>query len=261
MNCDESQTYLSAYLDDELDVASVLRMQQHLESCSDCRLAHEQQLALRAALRDPDLYAPTAPDFAERIQALVRRAAHEEAGSRRSAWFRAFSFESSRWAVPIAALVALVATVGGLLTIKNLRSSHQQLIADAVIAGHIRSLQAGHLVDVPSSDRHTIKPWFQGKLDFSPAAPDLSEFGWSLIGGRLDYIDRRPVAALVYQRRLHNINVFMWPNQDAADDGIKQQDAQGYQILHWNAANMTYWIVSDLNNKELAEFARALHGH
>lgn len=260
MNCEESQIYLSAYLDDELDVASILRMQQHLENCSNCQLAHEQQVALRSALRDPGLYAQPAPDFAKRIQTLVRRAAREEAGSRRPASFRPFRFESLRW-LPAAALIVIVATVGGLLTINNLRSSHQQLIADAVITGHIRSLQAGHLVDVPSSDRHTVKPWFQGKLDFSPPVPDLSELGWSLIGGRLDYIDRRAVAALVYQRRLHYINVFMWPNQEAADDSIKQQDAQGYQILHWKGADTTYWVVSDLNNKDLAEFARALRGH
>lgn len=259
MNCEESQAYLSAYLDDELDIASILRMQQHLENCSDCQLAQEQQVALRSTLRDPGLYAQTAPDFAERIQTLVRRAAQEEAGSRRPAWLP-FRFESLRW-LPAAALVVMVATIGGLLTINSLRSSHHQLIADAVITGHIRSLQAGHLVDVPSSDRHTVKPWFQGKLDFSPPVPDLSELGWSLIGGRLDYIDRRPTAALVYQRRLHKINVFMWPNQDAADDSIQQQDAQGYQVLHWNGAKMTYWVVSDLNKNELAQFARALRGH
>jgi anti-sigma factor RsiW len=151
--------------------------------------------------------------------------------------------------------------VGTLLLLNSLRSSHQQLIASAVLASHIRSLQPNHLIDVPSSDRHTVKPWFQGRLDFSPPVPDLSELGWTLIGGRLDYVDGHPVAVIVYQRRMHNINVFLWPNHGAADDAVKHEDAQGYQILHWNGAEMTYWVVSDLNNVELLEFARALRGH
>jgi len=106
-----------------------------------------------------------------------------------------------------------------------------------------------------------VKPWFQGRLDFSPPVPDLSELGWTLIGGRLDYVDGRSVAVIVYQRRMHNINVFLWPNHGSSDDAIRQEEAQGYQILHWNGAEMTYWVVSDLNNAELLELARALRGH
>ncbi len=255
MNCQDSRIYLPAYLDDELEVADNLRMQKHLADCADCRQAEEEQLVLRSVLRDPSLYAHPSADFAKRIDAAVRRAAKEEARSQRSSWF-----ESLRW-VPVAAALVIVTTLGALFVINSLRSSHQQLIASAVLVGHIRSLQAGHLVDVPSSDRHTVKPWFQGKLDFSPPVPDLSELGWTLIGGRLDYVDGQPVAALVYQRRMHNINVFLWPNHGAAGDAVKQEDAQGYQILHWNGADMTYWVVSDLNYAELQEFARALRGH
>lgn len=258
MNCEDSRTYRSAYLDDELDVATLLRMQEHLNHCADCRLDEEEQLVLRTALRDPALYAPAAPDFAKRMQVLLRRTA-EETRPRGPAWLTALRFEP-RW-IPAGAFAVIVGTAIGMLTIANLRSSDQQLIAAAVVTSHIRSLQAGHLVDVPSSDRHTVKPWFQGKLDFAPPVPDLSDLGWPLIGGRLDYVDRRPVAALVYQSRLHNINVFIWPNLDTADNAVKQQDAQGYQILHWNGADMTYWIVSDLNRNELIEFARALRGH
>jgi anti-sigma factor RsiW len=260
MNCEDSRTYLPAYLDNELEIAESLRMQRHLADCADCRQAEEEQLALRSALRDPGLYAHPSADFAKRIEAAVRRQAKGEARSRRSAWFEFSGFESFRW-VPAAAVLAIVAIIGGLLIINSLRSSRQQLIAGAVLTGHIRSLQPGHLVDVPSSDRHTVKPWFQGKLDFSPPVPDLSELGWALIGGRLDYLDGRPVAAVVYQRRMHNINVFLWPYHGAADDSIKEEDAQGYQILHWNGADMTYWVVSDLNKQELTEFARALRGH
>lgn len=259
MNCDDSRIYLAAYLDDELDVAESLRVQKHLTQCADCRQAQDEQLALRSALRDPDLYAHPSAEFSKRIEAAVRGAAKEERWSQRSSWFEFLRLESLRW-VP-AAVALVIVTIGALLVMNSLRSSHEQLIASAVLAGHIRSLQPGHLIDVPSSDRHTVKPWFQGKLDFSPPVPDLSELGWTLIGGRLDYVDGKPVAVLVYQRRMHNINVFLWPNPGSADGAIRQEDAQGYQILHWNGAEMTYWVVSDLNNAELLDFAQALRGH
>jgi anti-sigma factor RsiW len=260
MTCDDSRIYLPAYLDEELDVSDSLRVQKHLGGCQYCRQAQEQQLVLRSALRDPDLRAYPSDDFVKRIEAAVHRAAKEESRARRSSRFDFLRFESFHW-VPATTVLLLMAAVGAFLVTNSLRSSHQQLIAGAVLAGHIRSLQPNHLIDVPSSDRHTVKPWFQGRLDFSPPVPDLSELGWTLLGGRLDYVDGRPVAVIVYQRRMHNINVFLWPNHGSTDDVIRQQEAQGYQILHWNGAAMTYWVVSDLNNAELLEFARALRGH
>jgi anti-sigma factor RsiW len=258
MNCDDSRIYLPAYLDDELDVAESLRVQKHLTECGECRHAQDEQLALRSALRDPGQYAHPSVEFTNRIEAAVRRASQQEERSQGS-WFESFWLGAFRW-VP-AATALLIVTVGAFLVMNSLRSSHQELIASAVLAGHIRSLQPGHLIDVPSSDRHTVKPWFQGKLDFSPPVPDLSELGWTLVGGRLDYVDGRPVAVLVYQRRMHNINVFLWPNHASADDAIREEHEQGYQILHWNGAETTYWVVSDLNNAELMELARALRGH
>lgn len=260
MNCDDSRIYLPAYLDDELDVAENLRVQKHLAECRECRQAQDQQLALRSALRDPQLYAHPSADFSKRVQASLHQAAKEEARSQRHAWADWLRIGSLGW-VPAAAALVIVATVATLIVINGMRSSHEQVIASAVLTGHIRSLQGDHLVDVPSSDRHTVKPWFQGKLDFSPPVPDLSEMNWPLIGGRLDYVDGRPVAALIYRRRMHNINVFVWPNHSSADSTIKEEDAQGYQILHWNGAEMTYWVVSDLNREELLDLARALRGH
>jgi anti-sigma factor RsiW len=258
MNCDDSRIYLPAYLDDELDVAASLGVQKHLAECVDCRRAQDRQLVLRAALRDPDLRAHPSAEFAKRLETAVRKAAKEEARSQRPSWFEAsWTF---RW-VPAAVALIVVAAIGALLVVNRLGSSHEQFVASAVLAGHIRSLQPGHLIDVPSSDRHTVKPWFQGKLDFSPPVPDLSELGWTLVGGRLDYADGRPVAVLVYQRRMHNINVFLWPNHGSADDAIREETAQGYQILHWNGAETTYWVVSDLNKVELLDLARALRGH
>jgi anti-sigma factor RsiW len=260
MNCNDSRVYLPAYLDDELGVAESLLVQKHLSQCEDCRSTHDQQQALRTALRDPDLVAHPSADFSKRLQAAVRQAAKKEGRAQRSSWLETLRFGSFRW-IPAAIVLVLTTAMGALFVMNLGRSSQNQLMARAVLAGHIRSLQANHLVDVPSSDRHTVKPWFQGKLDFSPPVQDLSELGWTLIGGRLDYLDGRPVAALIYKRRMHNINVFLWPNRGSADDTIRQEDAQGYQILHWNGAETTYCVVSDLNSAELLELGRALRGH
>ena len=259
MNCTDSRIYLPAYVDEEISVAESLRVQKHLTECGSCRQALGQQLALRSALRDTDLYAHPSIDFSMQIETLVRRTARADARSKGSWHLESLWVGAFRWIPAGAAL--LVLTIGALLAMNSLRASHEQVIASAVLAGHIRSLQAGHLIDVPSSDRHTVKPWFQGKLDFSPPVPDLSELGWTLVGGRLDYLDGRPVAALVYRRRLHNINVFLWPNHGSAEDALREEDAQGYQILHWNGAETTYWVVSDLNNAELVQLAHALRGH
>jgi anti-sigma factor RsiW len=253
MTCDDSRIYLPAYLDDELDVAQTLRVQRHLTGCPACRQAQEEQLALRSALRDPGLYEELPAGFSRRIETALRRAPQRESRPRWT-WM-----ESLRW-VPAAAALVIVTAIGALFVMNGTRGSRRQLVANEVLAGHIRALQASHLVDVPSSDRHTVKPWFQGKLDFSPPVPDLAASGWTLIGGRLDYVDGHPAAVLVYQRRLHNINVFVWPSHGAADQSIHQEEAQGYQMLHWNSPEMTYWAVSDLNSAELLDLARALRG-
>jgi anti-sigma factor RsiW len=261
MNCNDSRIYLAAYFDDELDVAQSLRVHQHLAGCPDCRQVQREQLVLRSALRNSALYAHPSAEFSKRIEAVVRRAARIEARTQRTSWLGSFRFDSLQWSLALAALLAIT-TIGAFVIINGLRPSHEQIISTAVLESHIRSLQPGHLIDVPSSDRHTVKPWFQGKLDFSPPVPDLSELGWTLVGGRLDYVDGRPVAALVYQRRQHEINVFLWPSHNSAlYDNVRQENAQGYQILHWNGAETTYWVVSDLNNAELLDFARALRGH
>jgi anti-sigma factor RsiW len=130
---------------------------------------------------------------------------------------------------------------------------------ESVIEGHVRSLMAGHLTDVASTDRHTVKPWFAGRLDFSPTVVDLVNDGYALVGGRLDYIDHHAAAALVYKRREHAINVFIWPQADGSASRVTRSDARGYHVISWTRGGVSVWIVSDLALEELTDFAQKLN--
>src|SRR6185503_12846278 len=158
------------------------------------------------------------------------------------------------------AAALILALSGGLLwkiLAARSQSNTDDLLAQEVVSSHIRSMMLNHLVDVPSSDQHTVKPWFNGKLDFAPDVKDLVDQGFPLVGGRLDYVDNRAVAALVYQRRKHSINLFIWPSSDAAKS-TQQFSVNGYNIIHWTNSGSTYWAVSDVNSTDLSEFAKLL---
>ena len=135
--------------------------------------------------------------------------------------------------------------------------SNDDLIANELVSDHVRSMMVDHLADVPSTDQHTVKPWFDGKLDYSPPVTDLASQGFPLTGGRLDYAAGRPIAALVYQRRLHPINLFVFPTTEA-DSRPKTSTRQGFNVVHWTRQGMTFWAISDLNSDELQQFAQFL---
>jgi anti-sigma factor RsiW len=160
---------------------------------------------------------------------------------------------AGRW-LALAASVAIVAIGSWRL---GTRHAASEILADQVLASHVRSLMPGHLDDVVSSDQHTVKPWFNGKLDFSPPVHDFSGRGYPLLGGRLDYLNGRPVAALVYGRRQHLINVFLWPAAGPVSSGAPLE-RQGYHLLHWTTPEYAYWVASDLGLSELTDFAGLL---
>lgn len=156
-----------------------------------------------------------------------------------------------RW-VAVAASLALVSVLTWRVALFLPTETADDRLIQEVTASHVRSLMVSHLVDIPSSDRHVVKPWFTGKLDFAPSVADLTEQGFPLVGGRLDYVNGRAVAGLVYKRREHVINVFLWPSAAAVETRLLAH--QGYQLVCWTQSGMTYWAISDLNSRELQEF-------
>jgi anti-sigma factor RsiW len=242
MNHDEIRETLHAYADGELDLLGAREIEKHLHSCDECRRAEEQIRALRDAITTgaPAYRVPA------RLRRKIRAALQREVKATErnlSPWF-AFAIG--------AAMAALVLAV---VVFQTLRTSHGDSMVEEVIGNHVRSLLATHLVDVASSDQHTVKPWFDGKVDFAPDVRDFSTNGFPLAGGRLDYLGGKTVVALVYQRNKHPINVFIMPATRASDSSPALSTQRGYNIFHWTHRGMEYWTISDLNETELRQFA------
>jgi len=243
------EAQLDAYLDGELAAGDARELETHLAQCPECTRFRDRRLELRAAIVAgvPTFQAPAA--LRERIRAAARGAASPSA--------RAPRFTVRNLWRPLALAASLAVVALGSWTLALQRAAGEAL-ADDVLSSHIRSLMPGHLTDVPSSDQHTVKPWFNGRLDFSPPVYDFAGRGYPLLGGRLDYVDGRPVAALVYGRRQHLINVFLWPAARGPAGGPSTRSRQGYHERHWTTGDYTYWVVSDLGLAELQDFAHLL---
>ncbi|WP_020470458.1 anti-sigma factor family protein [Zavarzinella formosa] len=248
MNCRDFQQLLQPYSDGELDLVRQLEMEEHLAGCLDCEEQERNLRSMRTGLAAAMPYYP-APDS---LRAKLQLAPPPSPTVTRRRWRP--SGQQLSIAAGIMLVVGAAATIG--MLVPRSGTGADDRFAERVVAGHVRSLQAEHLMDVPSSDRHTVKPWFRGKIDFSPQVPDLAQQGYPLTGGRLDYLTDRPVAALVYHRRLHAINVFTWPAADKTATPARASDRQGFHLRHWQRFGMTYWTVSDLNDQELDEFVR-----
>jgi anti-sigma factor RsiW len=249
MSCQEARLLIDAYVDQELDLVRSLDFERHVEGCGECRALRDQVEELRSAVRIHSPYFAAPEGLEKRIRAQLRLPA---AGQTRTV--RHYPLLGWRPFAVAASVVGLAIFTLMFVTMLR-RSAETDTLAQQVVSSHIRSLMANHLADVPSSDQHTVKPWFNGKLDFSPPVKDFKTAGFPLTGGRLDYLDGRPVAALLYQRNRHIINLFVWPSSHS-DSGPQASVLKGYNIIHWTRSGMTYWAVSDLNAAELSEFVR-----
>jgi len=242
MTCAEAEPLIGASLDGELDPQTALRIDDHYSTCRQCslRLARLQRLQQEIATAELDWSANA--DLRPLRSAIRRRT--------RETWWRLPWLWRSAVGAVAAALMLIMINTG--------RSGDS--IERQMVDHHLQSMLADHLVDVPSTDQHTVKPWFQGKLSFAPSVPDLSADGFTLIGGRLDVVGGHPSAAIVYRRRQHIVNLWVLA-ADGAQGQLKSSDVEGFHVLHWGKSGADFWAVSDLNPAELREFAMLIRAH
>jgi anti-sigma factor RsiW len=250
VNCDDVRLLLHGHLDRELDPRSDIEVERHLSDCPRCASEYAALQQLTVQLKDESLFFDAPAELRERIRTAAGGSQPRVVRPERPRLLvrRAIQF----------APLAIAAVLAVFVVVHPSRPSHDEILAREVVASHARSLMAQHLMDVASTDQHTVKPWFNGKLDFSPPVTDFAKEGFALIGGRLDYLDGRPVAALVYQHRKHLINVFMWPAERRPTSAANGQTVQGYNVEVLALAGMNCWVVSDLNRNELDKFAELL---
>jgi len=246
MTCDEAEILLHALIDGELDAGHAREVEDHIANCAACAAALRDYREMSKAVAGADLRYKAPPELRRRIEASLPRA--QAAPNRRSV-LRGFAMGSAVSAIAATGLIAIV-----------LRNDDQSRVTSEIVSAHLRSLQAGHLTDVVSTDQHTVKPWFNGRLDVAPPVIDLTALGFTLIGGRLDYIDARPVGAIVYRRRLHVINLFVAQTANTETRAPRTETFQGFNVRSWSEGGLNYWAVSDIAADELAEFSEKFQG-
>jgi anti-sigma factor RsiW len=239
MTCDEAELLLHALLDGELDAGHAHEVEAHVASCQRCAAALADYREMSKAVADAGLRYTAPARLRRRIEATLPQT--RPMPNRRSV-LKGFAMGSAVSAIAATGLVAIV-----------LRNDDEQRIMSEVVSAHLRSLQAGHLTDVVSTDQHTVKPWFNGRLDVAPPVIDLTAQGFTLIGGRLDYVDGRALGAVVYKRRSHVINLFAALAANT-ERRAKTETLQGFNIRRWSERGLNYWAVSDLGADELTEF-------
>jgi len=238
VTCKETQTFMDGYLDHELDLVRSIELERHLHDCAACAALHRSRMAVRTAMNAESLRYRAPAELKHRVRMSVA------AGERRRIRFG--------W-MPAAALAAAALVVLAIF-VRPDRSRIEREVVDS----HIRSLMAGHLTDVVSTDQHTVKPWFAGKIDLSPPVQDFSAQGFPLVGGRMDYFDDHAAAVVVYRRNQHVINVFTW-RAAGPDHSARTMRDHGYNVIQFVRDGAECWVVSDLNAEELQQFARLAH--
>jgi anti-sigma factor RsiW len=249
VNCASAQNLLHAYLDGELDLVRSLELEHHLAECPDCAARHEALRSLGEGVRAADLYHRAPAGLRDRVRTALARAAPPPPRRLPRRWLVASA---------LAASVLFLALGASALLLSRPPSPGGDRLAEEVVANHARSLLAQHITDIESADGHVVKPWLDRQLDYAAPVTDLAEHGFPLTGGRLDYLDNHRVAALVYKRHEHLINLFVWPASGAPDSAPRTTTRRGYHLVTWTKAGFNYRAISDLNEAELLEFARLL---
>ena len=242
MTCDEAEILIHALIDGELDAGHAREVEAHVAECPRCAASLAAYRQMNQAIASANLRYTAPRSLRLRVEAALPKAA-VPAPSRRSV-LRGFALGSGLSAIAATGLVAIV-----------LRNDDQDRIDAEIVSAHLRSLQAGHLTDVLSTDQHTVKPWFNGRLDVAPPVIDLTAQGFTLIGGRLDYVDARPIGAVVYKRRAHVINLFVAQTSNMAQRAARTETFQGFNIRTWSERGLNFWAISDIGADELAEFS------
>lgn len=241
MNCLDVSRQIDAFVDAELDAPTAVAMRAHVDGCAACQQLAGERLALGRLLHAVPHYTAS-----NRLRAAVIAATRRRQSVRR---------QMVTWAAAAAVAIVTVGTTAVKIVGERRATA---AVAAQVVADQIQALEAQHLIDVVSSDQHTVKPWFLGKLDFSPPVEDLAAAGFPLAGGRVDRIGARSVAVLIYHRRLHPIAVFVWPQSDNLAAPVDSRTIRGFHVRHWIKDGMAFWAVSDVNADELTTFSRML---
>lgn len=241
MKCEEAEILIHALLDDELDAGHTRDVETHVASCKRCAAQLRDYRDMQGALSGAKLSFEAPADLRRRIDARLPAPA---ARPDRRSLLKGF-----------AGGVGLSSAIAAGLVFAVMRTDQDSRIVAEVVSAHLRSLQADHLTDVLSSDQHTVKPWFNGRLDVAPPVVDLTTLGFTLVGGRLDYIDGKPIAALVYRRRAHIINLFVVEASNG-HRGATTETVQGFNVRRWSEPSFSLWAISDLNAEELEDFGR-----
>ncbi|HEX4179834.1 MAG TPA: anti-sigma factor [Caulobacteraceae bacterium] len=247
--CPDRVTLLQALFDGELDAANALAAEEHLRACQGCAAHFRMLQTVRARLAEAELSAPASPALRKRIEAMVEAEDRQSGRARPRRWWAG---RAAAWSTA-AAMAAIAASLLVFLAAPMRTPSLQ----DQLVASHVRSLMANHLTDIAASDRHVVKPWFTGKIDFAPPVVDLASEGFSLIGGRLDYADHREVAALVFRHKTHLINLFILPKRTGGLSWPAHAQPTSYSVVHWSRGGLECWAVSDVEPAQLEAFHKA----
>jgi len=234
--CEDQELLLGGLVDGELDAANTALVEAHVARCESCREELERLQAVRTLLRGNGVRHSAPDSLARRVSAMPELAPKAANDNR-----------LSRWLAP--GLVGAIAASLAMVTL--LPPGSQSIIDQELVSSHVRSLQPGHLTDVQTTNQHIVKPWFNGRIDFAPPVPELADVGFPLAGGRLDSIGGKTVAAIVYHRRLHTVNLFIWP---AKDGGERSFVKDGFAVKEWSRNGLRFAAVSDIPAGELQQF-------